>query len=643
MPPLEKYQSGQMSPQTNAGPWLKYGSGSAENAAPRTSKIAAAQFDYYMSPEGMMEGAAMPGTFSRMAIGMTPGAGVAGAFGYHPSYKTPTSPLPSGIERGPNLAEKIQKEDKGLGDYVDIGLTTVGMLPDAGWTAAALKAPVKDAATLSMNAIGPPAKKAAQATSRAITSVAQPIIDRIDVEGAIGRALAKRMMQQNPGMTFEQALAKTLADLAARGDVGVLADTGENMQRLTRNLTQGPGETAQRAKDVLGGRQASEKTRMISTLRENISPRLYYDVERETNRAMKQAAPFFKSAFRSNRSVSSPIIDKILLTPAGRDAMAFARQRVQNRMAKMAVPDKELTEQLGELVARGEAAPMPGGVASGLKLETLDLIRQDLYDQMQLMKKKVAKGDARKGEYNEIKDLYSEFRQALIDADVTGRAGPNSRKAGGGDYEKGLGAYAEGAKLQEALESGRAFIRGDPELLDEKFSALSPRQKDAYRAGVVQELVEMIGRDTSDSTPAQLMSALKAESSIRKKLQTITSTPGQFNNIMKDIENNLRFRETNRGARSVSQTGSIAMEEGQIAGDSLRAAGGIAREVAQGNPLGAASRAVQWGMSQLQKIQMPQGTRDELGRLLLSQNPADKQRALDLINKARANGWVYAP
>jgi hypothetical protein len=226
---------------------------------------------------------------------------------------------------------------------------------------------------------------------------------------------------------------------------------------------------------------------------------------------------------------------------------------------------------------------------------------------------------------------------------VTGKAGPNSRRAAGGEYERGLAKYRDAAKLQGALEDGRAFVRGDPEILEVSFDKLSPREKDAYRAGVVKEAVEMIGRDTTDSTPAQIMAALKTESSVRKKLATIVPTQAQFNNLMKDIENNLRFRETNQKARGGSPTGSILMEEGQLAADNFAAGSGIVADAARGNLPSAAGKAVQFIGAQLRRLQIPQDARDRLGEMLLSQDPKVQQRAFELIRGAGKNGWVYAP
>ena len=499
---------------------------------------------------------------------------------------------------------------------------------------------MEGAGVIGMNVM-PPVRAAGRAVASAASTLAEPLMSRANPDAFIGKVLSKRAQQQNPNMTPAQSLAAVMARDTELGPQAVLADTGEAMKRTARNMAQGPGETSQRAKDVLGARQEAEKTRMIGSLKENISGRDFYDVDAEADLGMKAAGPHFKAAFKANPAVISPVLDKLLNTPAGKDALSFARQRVQNRMARMANPDKELTEQLAELVARGEAEPSKGGVAAGLKLETHDLIRQDLYDQMQLMKKKVAMGTARKGEYEEIKNIYNQYRQELLNSDATAKAGPNSTRMG--EYEKGLEKYKDAAKLQEALEEGRSFVRGDPEDLAKDFGKLGAKEQDAYRTGVVKEFVEMIGRDTSDRTPAQLMASLKAESSVRKKLATIAPSQAQFNKIMSDIERELAFRDTAKGVQNVSQTGSIAMEEGQLAGDTMQAIGGATTDVLRGRTEQAFATAMNWAVGQLRKLQMPQDVRDRIGRLLLSQDPKDKEEAFRLIQAAQKPAKTGAP
>lgn len=487
------------------------------------------------------------------------------------------------------------------------------------------------AVTLGMNSI-PPIKEGAKAASRAVTTVAQPVIDRFDVEGAIGRTLARRMMQQNPGMTFEQAFAKTQADLAERGEQAVLADTGAAMRKLGRNMAQGSGETAQRAEDVLGKRQAQEKTRVIESVKQNISSKDFYSAAAEAKLARRKSGPLFKRAYENNPNVTSPKLDVMKADPVIKTAME--KGLALERMAATEAGEIFEPTTYGVVVDFNPAGDAVIRQARETPLKLWHATKRGLDKQLRAFRNpltgKIDEGDP------EAAALIG-LRKALDDELKTITGGKK------GDYAKANRVASDAYRLEDALDYGRSFARGDEEVTQKIFAGLSPKEKDAFRAGVAREMVSMIRKNTSDLTPSQIMAIVKDESGIRKKLEFIVPSQAQFNNLMKDIENNLAFRETRGGIRNVSQTGSIAMEEGAIAADNLAAAGGIAMQAARGNPLGVISNTLQWGMSQLQKIQMPQGTRDKIGEMLLSQDPATKQRALDLIQKARANGWVYAP
>lgn len=71
---------------------------------------------------------------SQLAIGMLPGAGIAGAMGYGPKYDSPNNLLPSGIEKGPSLLDNAKS-----GNYGQAGMQLLGAVPDVGYTAGLLK------------------------------------------------------------------------------------------------------------------------------------------------------------------------------------------------------------------------------------------------------------------------------------------------------------------------------------------------------------------------------------------------------------------------------------------------------------------------------------------------------------------------
>lgn len=166
------------------------------------------------------------------------------------------------------------------------------------------------------------------------------------------------------------------------------------------------------------------------------------------------ADPLYKEAFGANKSMSSPLLDKLMDTPEGKDAFNFAIKRMQNRMSRVGVPDPELTEQLADLVARGDMKGTKGGVASGLKLETLDLIKQGLWDSEDALRKQVINGTARQGQVDEVSAIRRSFTKELDRLDTTAAAGPNSLKVEGGAYARARQAFGDPSDDIDAMKAG---------------------------------------------------------------------------------------------------------------------------------------------------------------------------------------------
>lgn len=179
------------------------------------------------------------------------------------------------------------------------------------------------------------------------------------------------------------------------------------------------------------------------------------DVEKAANEARQAAAsPLYQEAFGANRSVASPLIDRIVRTPAGKDALQFAIERMQNRMTLAGVPDPELTAALKEAVELGKADPSKGGVASGLKLETWDLVKQGLGEAERAAKARALNGNGKMSDARDIGDLRRALTKELDRLDITAQAGPNSLKPEGGAYARARAAFGDASEEIDALKDG---------------------------------------------------------------------------------------------------------------------------------------------------------------------------------------------
>jgi hypothetical protein len=178
-------------------------------------------------------------------------------------------------------------------------------------------------------------------------------------------------------------------------------------------------------------------------------------VEKAMAERAKAASSLYDEAFKANQNVQSPAIDRLLRTPAGRQALRNAATKMQNDMTLVGVPDKELTEQARYVASLGQdKAPPRQGVASGLKLRTLDYVKRSLDDMSESAMRAGEKDNARI-----IGNLKRSLVAELDKLDVTAQAGPNSVNPAGGAYARARAAYGSGSDaLDRILEGGTGFI-----------------------------------------------------------------------------------------------------------------------------------------------------------------------------------------
>lgn len=477
-----------------------------------------------------------------------------------------------------------------------------------------------------MNAIGPPAKAAAKAVKEAATSVVEPIINRMDPEGAAARSLLRAIRANNPGMPDHEAIAATELQLKRlRPSGGILADTGKGAQKLGRNMAQAPGETAQFSEGVLNARRAGEKTAVIESVKKNISNKDFYDAAAEASKGRKAAGPLFQEAYAAHPNVSNDHLRLMVQQdPAIREAMN--KGLALERRASTEAGEEFKPETFGVITQFNEAGDPIITEMQQTPLKLWHATKRGL--DVMLAKKKNALGKLDTTD-PEVGSLVS-LRKAL-DRELKTVTGGEQ-----GTYARANRMAAESYKLEEALDAGRAFARGDEEITERTFRRLTPKEQQAYRTGVAREIVAMIRKTSSNLTPAQVMSAVQDEAGLAKKLAIIAPSKKQHTQFLQDLQNRLAFRETDRATRNVSQTASILQEEGAIAGDALdnaRRAGGMAVDLGRGNVAGAAMRLIDWGADQMRRLKMPVETRNRIGKLLYSQAEADQDEALRLMRR----------
>lgn len=308
---------------------------------------------------------------------------------------------------------------------------------------------------------------------------------------------------------FKQALDSYMA---TKGK-SLLEAGGERTAGLAESAAQFPSGAA---KSVEFFKDATEKAPDLlkTTLSKTISPSTNYsdDVNTILDIGRAKAAPLYQQAFQNNQSITSPEINSILNTPAGKSALKNAVSLMQNDRTLAGKPNPELTALAKEVSDLGFMDKPVGGVASELKLQTLDYVKRG-FDKV--VNDAYSSGDNALGGI--IDNMRKDFVRELDNFDKSGLYA--KARATSGDY----------LSAKQAMEDGLKFLSEDAENIPRRLSNMNSAQKEAYRAGVVKVIRNSIDNKFDGRNVAQLFQ----KPSTREKLRSILNKT-DYNKLLAD-------------------------------------------------------------------------------------------------------------
>lgn len=355
------------------------------------------------------------------------------------------------------------------------------------------------------------------------------------VAGKIAERGTKKIAQETGELVapelskdYQKVYARLKADYPNQNDFkqalnSYMATKGQSLLEAGGEKTAGLAESAAQfpsgaAKSVEFFKNATGKAPDIlkKTLSKTISPSTNYsdDVDTILEIGRAKAAPLYQQAFSKNQSIQSPLIDKILATPEGKTALGEAIKNIQNELSLVAKPSPELTQLAKEVSDLGLMERPAGGVASGLKLRTLDYIKKSMDD---TVKQAIRAGDD--AEARRITNLKNAFVNEIDSADKTGL------------YAKARAASGDYLSSKQAMEDGLKFLSEDAENIPRRLLNMNPAQKEAYRAGVVKVIRNSIDNKFDGRNVADLFQ----KPSTRQKLQAVLSKT-DYNKLLSDAK-----------------------------------------------------------------------------------------------------------
>ena len=408
--------------------------------------------------------------------------------------------------------------------------------------------------------------------------------------------------------------------LRMMGEDATLVDAGgRNTLNQLKALIHEPGKTAQLAETVLTPRTARTTSRMVGSIKENISSEDFHTrIDSLNAEQARKASPLYEEAYNdpNNANLETKWLD-VALENEDKDILKGLRQgynrmrRDATRAGKVFVPPFEyrMTKK-GKMIITSNARPIQMWHAARIGLDVM-----------------IEKGRGDLGNLSSDAKSLAGLRADLDREIKAATGGPD------GAFSRADKIYSGPAKLKDAMRRGRKFASGDEELLVKNFQKMSVDEQEAFRVGVARELIAKMR--ATRQTPS-IMKDIAYDTSISDKIRAVSPTQEAFESLQSRINTEIEFSKTS-AARGGSQTQSLREEGKDMGYDFAGAAAAAATEavVTGGPPVAPVARSV------LSWIRRPrpgitQEERDLMGEYYLSGDPEKQKLVLDAIRKIEA-------
>ena len=437
------------------------------------------------------------------------------------------------------------------------------------------------------------------ALSAAIGGASVPVLG---IAGAVGGNIAQRFNPARATTAAQLEIAQALArDAEARGvagnpviaarrtlptlgDPAVIADVGGASTRsLLDTMATLPGRTKEAASQFIRQREnVGAAPRMISAAEESMGvqgQRLAPTLEALTVKQAADAAPIYRQLENVSFRADDELV-KLLARAPGAHKAAEDAARLRGE------PHIDLS-----LIKAGDDIPW----------WALDRMKKTLWAMGDKEKESVTKAPTPRSRDFDI------ARLALTDK--LDRLSPKDA-AGNSIYKKARDAFGEPAELKDAANIGAKALSQTESRISDQIKNFSQAELDAFRIGAFESLRQKLGTSLGGRT--EIINAYK-NPVMAEKLQTIFGSESAYRRFATSMANEERFRllnATDKGSLSISRAAAID----DLGMGAFQDVAGVASGVASGSPVGIG----QGLLNLFNRTKMPETTRNELGRILLT-------------------------
>jgi hypothetical protein len=455
--------------------------------------------------------------------------------------------------------------------------------------------------TLIGGGAGAVAAPALQLGARVVKNVSQPIIKSMfaepDVTGLqAGRNLVKEALKSDVG-SVDEAINTVLQN---SGKPYTLADIGPNTRAYLDAVSLIPSPAKQTAKKFLEQRDKGISARLTSDLQEAFGSKAsFFD---EFN-ALKTARTdlgkkMYANAFNKQVPVNRELTD-LLGRPSVQQAYARGINIAQEKGIK--VPNVSVN-------AQGQLVTAENKLVDKVDTEFLHYVKMGL-DDLVYTGKSPSSGIGNT-QLNSIKDTRAQFLN-YID-----KNNPS--------YKSARNYWADDTATMDAMQSGRTFLKSNPDQLKADIKKMSTSEKEAFRLGAMSDLIERVGGQSTDTVVPMTANVARNILKDPKRVALIKATfpdnelgQNKFNQFIKNFQTEMEMKATSGQVLAGSQTAAR-----QEAAKAVR--GTIAQEAPNIDAQNLIFNALKMDATQMNEQQL-KATANEVVKILTETDPARLQ------------------
>jgi hypothetical protein len=456
--------------------------------------------------------------------------------------------------------------------------------------------------TLIGGAAGAVAAPALQLGARVVKNVSQPILKSMFAQPEVtglkaGRNLVKEALKSDVG-SVDEAINTVLQN---SGKPYTLADIGPNTRAYLDAVSLIPSPAKQTAKKFLEQRDKGISARLTSDLQEAFgSTASFFD---EFN-ALKTARTdlgkkMYANAFNKQVPVNKELTD-LLGRPSVQQAYARGINIAQEKGIK--VPSVAVN-------AQGQLVTPDNQLVNKVDTEFLHYVKMGL-DDLVYTGKSPSSGIGNT-QLNSIKDTRAQFLNYLD------KNNPS--------YKSARNYWADDTATMDAMQSGRTFLKANPDQLKADIKKMSTSEKEAFRLGAMSDLIERVGGQSTDTVVPMTSNVARNILKDPKRVALIKATfpdnelgQNKFNQFIKNFQTEMEMKATSSQVLAGSQTAAR-----QEAAKAVR--GTIAQEAPNVDAQSLIFNALKMDATQMNEQQL-KSTANEVVKILTETDPARLQQ-----------------